>query len=131
MIGAVACPLNFVGGWSLVLAGFVSGAAIGLGFHRDDFLGGYTSLRRRMVRLGHIAFVALGVLNVLFAISPSSATNVPTHHTIASICFLAGGVAMPVVCFLTAWRERFRHLFFIPVSALIAAVVFTLLGALS
>jgi hypothetical protein len=129
MIGAVACPLNFVGGWSLVLAGFVSGAAIGLGFHRDDFLGGYTSLRRRMVRLGHIAFVALGVLNVLFAISPSSATNVPTHHT--SICFLAGGVAMPVVCFLTAWRERFRHLFFMPVSALIAAVVFTLLGALS
>ncbi len=129
MLAAVANPLNYLAGWSLVLAGFLSGAAIGLGFHRDDFLGGYTSLRRRMVRLGHIAFVALGIINVVFALSPAPADQ--TTAAIASICFLTGGVAMPIVCFLTAWRERFRHLFFIPVTALVAAVVFTLVGALS
>jgi hypothetical protein len=28
---------------------------------------------------------------------------------------------MPAVCFLSAWREPFRHLFFIPVAALILA----------
>jgi hypothetical protein len=131
MLAAVLHPLNFVAGWSLVLAAFVSGAIIGLGFHRDDFLGGYTSLRRRMVRLGHIALAALGMMNVLFALSPwnTSAASSDTSGAIASLCFLAGGVSMPLVCFLTAWRERFRHVFFIPVAALIAAVVFTLLGA--
>ena len=54
-------------GWSLVLAGFASGALLGFGFHRETFWGGYASLRRRLVRLGHVACVALGVLNLLFA----------------------------------------------------------------
>ena len=45
-------PLNFVAGWWLILAAFVSGTLIGLGFHREDFLGGYDSFRRRLVRLG-------------------------------------------------------------------------------
>ena len=32
-------------------------------------------------------------------------------------------------CFLTGWRVRFRHLFVVPVLALVAAVVLVLLGA--
>lgn len=28
---------------------------------------------------------------------------------------------MPLVCFLSAWRERWRHLFFVPVTSLVAA----------
>jgi hypothetical protein len=56
-------------GWVLVLLGLASGLFLGLGFHLDHFLGGYTSLRRRLVRLGHIALVALGALNVLWALS--------------------------------------------------------------
>jgi hypothetical protein len=39
-----------------------------------------------------------------------------------------GGVAMPAVCFLTGWRKPFRHLFFVPVLALVLAVGFTLAG---
>ncbi len=30
--------LNFIAGWWLILAAFVSGAVIGLGFHREEFL---------------------------------------------------------------------------------------------
>ena len=60
-------PVNWYVGWSLILAAFVSGAGIGLFFHREDFWGGYASFRRRIVRLGHIALAALGMLNVLFA----------------------------------------------------------------
>ena len=33
--------------------GVVSGATIGLFFHREAFLGGYDTWRRRLVRLGH------------------------------------------------------------------------------
>lgn len=50
-----AHALNWQAGWPLVLAAFVTGALIGRAFHRHDFLGGYGSFRRRLLRLGHIA----------------------------------------------------------------------------
>jgi hypothetical protein len=109
-------PFNWQVGWALVLGAFVTGAGIGLFIHREDFLGGYQSYRRRMLRLGHIALAALGMLNVLFALTPWA---LPA----AGGCFIVGGVAMPTVCFLAAWREKCRHLFFVPVLALVAGVV--------
>lgn len=117
--------LNFVAGWWLVLAAFASGAAIGLGFHRDDFLGGYASLRRRLVRLGHIALAALGALNVVYGLSPVPAAAGGLAPLTGAL-LLGGAIAMPLVCFLSAWRERFRLLFFVPVSLLISAVVLVL-----
>ena len=119
-------PLNFHAGWTLVLAAFVSGALIGLRFHDESFLGGYSSFPRRILRLGHIALAALGALNVLFSLCPipaPGAWNAPW----ASKLWLAGATAMPAVCFLTAWQKPFRHLFFIPVGSLIAAVILTLI----
>src|SRR5207249_10603414 len=102
---------NWYAGWGLILAGFVSGAALGLAFHRDNFLGGFGSFRRRMLRLGHIAFCALRMLNLIVALSPWS-----------SPLLVAGGVMMPTVCFLTAWKEKCRHVFALPVVTLVAAV---------
>ena len=122
-----AHPANWVAGWLLVLAAFVSGAVLGIGWHREEFLGGYASVRRRVVRLGHIAFAALGLMNVIFSLSP-----LPTPGTAvaryASACFIAGGVLMPSVCFLTGWRAGWRHLFVVPVLSLVAAVMLTLWG---
>ncbi|MCY3002290.1 MAG: hypothetical protein NTV21_10850 [Planctomycetota bacterium] len=112
-------------GWALVLAGFASGALLGLGFHAEDFAGGYTSWRRRLTRLGHIACVALGVLAMLVALSPAAEAT----GTLASLCFglwRLGAVAMPTVCFLSAWRKPLRHLFVLPVLALSLAAALTL-----
>lgn len=121
--------LNWHFGWLLVLAAFATGAVIGLSFHRDDFLGGYDSFRRRLVRLGHIALAALGLMNVVFALSPWPAPG-SSSATAASICFVVGGAAMPAVCFLTAWREGFRHVFAVPVTALFLAVLLTYFGGI-
>ena len=119
--------LNWHVGWWLVLAGFGTGAVIGLRFHQDDFLGGYNSFRRRLVRLGHIALAALGIMNVVFSSSPWPVAGT-WSGTAASVLFVAGGISMPAACFLTAWREEFRHVFAVPVGALVLAVVFTILG---
>lgn len=121
-------PLNWTVGWALILAAFLSGALIGLGFHRPGFLGGYDSLRRRLVRLGHIAFAALGMLNLLFAYSPLPEAG-SWQALAASVGFAAGGVAMPLVCLVAAWREPLRHLFALPVVLLVGAVVITLRSA--
>src|SRR6185437_3889928 len=126
VLGGPPHPLNWFAGWALVLAAFVSGAILGAGFHREDFLGGYSSFRRRMLRLGHIALAALGMMNVLFGLSPWPAAGAVS--TAASICFIAGALLMPAVCFLSAWRQALRRLFFLPVLSLIAAAVLTLIG---
>jgi len=120
----IAHHFNWMLGWGLVLAGFLSGAAIGLSFHREDFLGGYTSFPRRMLRLGHIALIALGLLNVVFSITPF----VDPLRSTAAVCFAAGAVLMPLLCFLTAWRNGFRRLFFVPVVTLVTAVTLMLVG---
>lgn len=120
--------INWYGGWCLVLAAFVSGAALGLFFHDDNFWGGYDSFRRRIVRLGHIALAALGMMNVLYSLSPWP-SPASWHAGAASYGFLVGGITMPVVCFLCGWRKGFRHWFAIPVVALVSAVCWTLWGA--
>ena len=119
--------INWYFGWCLILTGFGTGALLGLFFHRPDFLGGYGSFSRRIIRLGHISQVALGMLNVLYGLSPLPEA---THWAAlpASVCFIVGGISMPVVCFLSGWRERFRLLFFIPVTSLILAVLLALRG---
>ena len=126
-VAAVCQPVNWTVGWALVLAAFLSGAMLGIGWHREDFLGGYGSFRRRVIRLGHVAFAALGLMNVVFSLSPLP-TPGTTIARLASACFIAGGVLMPTVCFLTGWRPACRHLFVVPVLSLVAAVMFTLWG---
>src|SRR5436305_11679858 len=109
-------PLNWYAGWGLILAAFVTGAGVGLFFHRDDFLGGYAAFRRRVLRLGHIALAALGMLNVLYGLTPQPSGPPALPAQVASLGFIVGGIAMPAVCFLTAWRSGFRRLFFSPVG---------------
>ena len=65
------------------------------------------------------------MINVLYALS-SAASDHSLRASIASLGFIIGGVTMPMVCFLASWRTGFRYLFFIPVGALIIAVIQTL-----
>ena len=111
-------------GWCLVLVGLVAGLLLGLGFHRDGFLGGYASLRRRLVRLGHIALVALGALNVLWALSAGS-LGAPAA---AAPLFLAGSILMPAMCFLVAWQPKLRLAFAAPALCLTCAVTLLAMG---
>ena len=59
--------VNLIGGWVGMLAGVLTGAFIGLFFHQDGWMGGYSSYPRRLTRLGHISFFGLGFLNLIFA----------------------------------------------------------------
>ncbi|HET8548040.1 MAG TPA: hypothetical protein VFL57_08550 [Bryobacteraceae bacterium] len=122
-------PPNLLAGWLAMLGGVLSGAIIGLSFHREDWLGGYYSHRRRLIRLGHISFFGLGFMNVLFALSLPAFDLPPLHAAVASLCLLIALITMPVCCFLTAWRKRLRHLFPLPVTAAAVAVMAVLAGA--
>ncbi len=119
---------NEVFGWTWIGLGMLSGALLGLGFHKDHFLGGYASWTRRLLRLGHVSFFALGALNVLFASVAMRLDLTGNLMDGASIAFIAGGVLMPACCALAAFLPRARHLFAAPVLALIAGAGATTLA---
>ena len=120
--------LNLIGGWLGMLAGVLSGAVIGLFFHREDWMGGYESYRRRLTRLGHISFFGLGFLNLLFAATAGQLALGGQYLWTASCALMAGAVTMPACCFLSAWRKPLRHLFPVPVLAVTTGVVTLLVG---
>lgn len=137
--------VNLLVGWTMILASFVVGGYIGTRAQDEQWLGGYASVPRRLVRLGHIALAALGILNVIvwilfsvaLASSPVSGTQssvalhsqpaplvalsqLPeTYRMAISLLFAVGGILMPIICFLSAMDFRWRCLFAIPVTLLI------------
>jgi hypothetical protein len=121
-------PRNEIFGWLWILAGVISGLVIGLRFQREDWLGGYGSHARRLVRLGHISFFGLGILNVLFALGGARAQLAPGPLDVASWAFVVGGVTMPLCCALMAWRREFQPAFAVPVTSLLLATALVAFG---
>ena len=116
------CSLHLLAAWIGFLGGALSGAAVGLFFHREDWLGGYSSFPRRLIRLGHISFFGLGLLNALFALTVAVVPVPDLLGRLASIGLLTGAITMPLCCFASAWRKALRCLFPIPVMSLLGAV---------
>lgn len=113
-------------GWLGMLGGILSGAVMGLFFLKPHWLGGYGSQQRRLVRLGHISFFGIGLLNLFYALSLTP-LNVPVDPARwGSLLFLVALASMPTCCFLTAWREPMRHLYPIPVFSATAGLLILL-----
>ncbi len=110
---------NLTAAWTGILLGMVGGAALGLSFHREEWLGGYGSWRRRLLRLGHISLFGLAFVNLAYS---STAARMGWAPGAASALLVAGAVLMPLVCALAAWRPPLRHLFVLPVGTLVAGV---------
>lgn len=126
--------LNLLAGWIGMVLGVMSGAVIGLFFHRDGWLGGYGAYRRRMVRLGHIAFFGLGFVNLFFAFTWFQYPFPGMLEWVASVSLIIGAATMPAICFLSAWKQPFKSLFPIPVLGVslgIGLVLFNLISSLS
>ncbi len=121
--------INFYAAWIGIALGFVAGAVLGMFFHGEDWAGGYSSWRRRMMRLGHISFFGLAFINMSYAIS-IKVYDLQVNDTVISWLFIIGAVAMPTVCFLSAYKKFFRHLFFIPVVSLISGVLCFIFGGM-
>ena len=113
--------INVYAAWIAILVGVLAGTITGVFFHKEKFLGGYDSWTRRLMRLGHVAFFGLGFINLLFALTVR-ALGIESGIEAASVLLVIGLITMPTVCYLSAFREVFRHLFFIPVFSVLAGV---------
>lgn len=120
--------MNLIGGWMGMLGGVLSGAVIGLFFHQEEWMGGYGSYRRRLTRLGHIAFFGLGFLNLIFAATSTQLLLQGQWLATASWGLIIGAITMPACCFLSAWQKPWRHLFPVPVLAVTTGILAILIG---
>ena len=106
--------------WLWFCLGILSGAGLGLIFHKDRGWGGYASWPRRLARLGHISFFGTGALLLAMALTPWPAAWVAT---VCAPAMLLGALTMPLACGLAAWKKPFRHLFPVPVLGLAVGVL--------
>ena len=58
--------INVLFGWAWMCLGFIFGMTLGLRAEGEKWLGGYASVTRRYLRLAHVAFIALSVINILY-----------------------------------------------------------------
>jgi hypothetical protein len=115
--------LNIWTAWFASLAGVLTGAVQGLFFPDDHWLGGYASWPRRMLRLGHIAWFGVGLLNLAFAVTVNRLHWVEARHVLVpAVALAAAALLMPSVCYLAAWRKSLRHLFVLPVGCVLLGV---------
>ena len=105
--------INLHAAWIGLLLGCIAGAIPGMFIHSNNWLGGYASWPRRMIRLAHIAFFGIGFLNLAFFLTATT-LGLETGLQTISVPLLVGAATMPAVCYLSAWKVAFRHVFFIP-----------------
>ncbi len=113
--------VNILAAWVGIFAGIVVGIMQGLFFYREDWLGGYSSWRRRLMRLGHVSFFGIALLNLAFAWTLHNPGWRPASSVPAAALCLAEAL-MPAVCYLAAWRPNLRRLFFVPVSCVLIGI---------
>jgi hypothetical protein len=126
-MGFMGAKLNLLVAWFSIVLGFASGFALGLNFHREDWLGGYSSHKRRLYRLGHISFFGLGTLNLLFYFTTRQLSLSSFPMQLAGWGFALGALSMPICCAIMAHCANWRALFLLPVSSLVAAGILTIL----
>lgn len=114
--------INLYAAWIGMLLGGILGAVQGLFFHKEEWLGGYGSWQRRMMRLGHISFFGIAFINIAFAFTAKS-LNIEQEVALPSALFMIGAIGMPLICYLSAFKKIIRHLFFIPALSIIGGVI--------
>ena len=123
--------INLIAAWIGIILGFTSGIVMGMMFHRETWLGGYSIWARRLVRLAHVSYFGIALVNLAYALTVRQ-FNLGELGPWPGLLLIVGAITMPVVCYLAAWRKPLRHLFGLPVLSLLAGVVsFVIKGVIS
>lgn len=117
---------NITFGWIWILVGIVIGAFMGMWSFNGPMLspvGDYSSLPRRMLRLSHIAFIALAMINILYGYGIDKIRVNDRLKNLGSKSMIYGSALMPVLLFIAVFYEPIKYLTFIPSCMVITAVV--------
>ena len=104
-------------------AGLLGGMLLGLVAAKREALGGYGSLRRRALRLGHVATIMLPLIAGFYSLAGATWGVNEQVLRWAGPLWIGGACSLVLVLFTTALKPRARYLLPVPASALCAAAV--------
>ena len=108
--------------------GFIFGMTLGMWAEGEKWLGGYTSIARRYLRLGHVAFIALSIINILYGRELGSA-DLPVYvKNIGSYLMIFGAAGVPLTCISTAFFRKTKYFLPLPALALLAGSSILVIG---
>jgi len=122
---------NISFGWIWILVGLLVGAIMGMWSFNGPMpspVGDYTSLPRRMLRLSHIAFIALAIINILYGYEIDKIKIKDKLKRICSKCMIYGAVLMPIVLIAAVFFEPLKYLTMIPAALIMIAVAIMVKG---
>jgi Na+/H+-dicarboxylate symporter len=124
----IAGEINILFGWAWMCVGFLSGMILGLRAEGEQWLGGYASLTRRYLRLAHVAFVALSIINILYG-KELGTIDLSNHiKNIGSALMIFGAAGVPLACISAAFLRKTRYLLPVPAAAVLIGVIILLIG---
>jgi hypothetical protein len=121
-------------GWASLAIGVATGLVMGLWsfdgpLPTPAWLGEYGDTPRRLARLGHIAFLGLGILNILLARELPHSTLGQRGQRLASIAMNVGNVLLPITLFAAAAWHPAKYAMGIPATAVFVALGLAAWGA--
>ncbi len=92
------------------------------------WLGEYDSTPRRLVRLGHIAWLGLGILNVLVGRELAGIALSPGQRRLASVTMNIGNVLLPLTLFAAAVVPPIKYGMGLPATCVFIALALVAYG---
>ena len=120
--------INVLFGWAWMCVGFISGMTLGMGAEGEQWFGGYASITRRYLRLAHVAFIALSVINILYGKELGSVA-LPTHiKSIGSALMIFGAGGVPIACISAAFYSKAKYFLPLPALAVLIGTAILVIG---
>jgi len=114
---------NVIFGWVWMCFGFILGMTMGIWAEGKQWLGGYASVTRRYLRLGHVAFIALSMINILYGKELPLVDLSENMKNIGSFLMIFGAVGVPVTCISAAFIRKTKYFLPLPASAILIGTI--------
>jgi hypothetical protein len=120
--------VNLAVGWSSLAVGALTGLILGIWSFGGpvpvpEWIGDYDTLSRRLLRLGHIAFFGLGILNIMLARHLGRTRSVGYPKPLALTAMNFGNVFLPVTLIGASIFEPAKYLMSLPALAVSIALI--------
>ena len=120
--------INVLFGWAWMCLGFIFGMTLGLRAEGEKWLGGYASVTRRYLRLAHVAFIALSVINILYGKELGSVALPNYIKNIGSALMIFGTAGVPLACISAAFFRKTRYFLPLPALAVLIGIIILVIG---
>lgn len=124
----VRTSLNLAVGWASLAVGAITGLVLGIWSFGGpipvpEWIGDYDALPRRLLRLGHIAFFGLGILNIALAhhLRRTRTFGFPSGLSLGAMNL--GNIFLPLTLIAAAAYEPAKYLMSLPAIAVTLALV--------